>query len=139
MKTKRNVVHTVIALLLAVCFVGGVSAPSFAAMPEDTVQPCIVGASGVDAGLSISSSGQATCVGRVSLRSGYKASLTLYLQKSSDGKTWKTQKTWTGSGSAISKTQYVSSGYKYRTRLTAKIYNSSGTLVDTATATSPVK
>lgn len=131
---KIFVKRSVAALLLATCFVGGVSVPTYAVNNTNLIKPYYVGASDANCTLSIVS-GKATCRGLLTLRSGYTASLTLSLQKYSDGE-WKTQKTWTGSGSAIQKPYYVSSGYTYRSKLSAKIYNSSGKYVETVTATS---
>lgn len=134
---KIYMMRGIAALLLVVCFVGETNLFAYAVDNTDTIQPYYVGTSGIGCSLSISS-GKATCKGYVYLYSGYTSSLTLNLQKYSDG-SWKTLKTWTGSGNSIEKPYYVSSGYQYRVTFTAKVYNSSGTLVDNITRTSPTK
>lgn len=135
---KTHMMHGIAALLLVVCFVGGIHPPAYAMDNTDSIQPYYVGTSGAGCSLSISS-GKANCKGYVYLYSGYTSSLTLKLQKSSNGTSWSTLQTWTSSGSSIEKPYYVSSGYKYRVTLTAKVYNSSGTLVDNITRTSATK
>lgn len=53
-----------------------------------------------------------------------------------NGSSWTTLKTWTASGtsySGVDEVWAVSSGYKYRVYAIFRIYNSSGTLVETAT------
>jgi len=66
------------------------------------------------------------------------ANLTMELQQLNGGK-WTTIKSWDTSGSGtvyLDKTWYVSPGYSYRVYTTAKVYNSSGILLETAFATS---
>lgn len=91
------------------------------------------GLSRLGADLSISS-GSATCTGTATTVSGYTCDATLRLQRYTNSK-WKNVKTWTLSGKTnrFSETYYVTSGYEYRLEITADVYNSSGTLVDTAT------
>lgn len=79
----------------------------------NTIQPYYVGASNVGCSLSIAS-GIATCQGYVTLKSGYTASSTLKLQRSTNGTSWTTLQTWNGSGTIPNKTRSVSSGYKFR-------------------------
>jgi len=94
--------------------------------------------SSISAGLSISSSGKSTCTGSVTpSSSSYTSKLTVGLQKST-GSGWSTIKTWTASGRGSAGADlvsyyYVSNG-TYRVSSTAKIYNASGTLLETETA-----
>lgn len=89
----------------------------------------------MSAGLSINSSGKATCAGSVTPSNDtYTADMTVSLEKST-GNGWSTIKSWTGSGTGyfgvvIDAYYYVTSG-TYRVCTTAKIYNSSGTLLET--------
>lgn len=89
----------------------------------------------MSAGLSISSSGKATCAGSVTPSSDtYTADMTVSLEKSTSNG-WSTIKSWTGSGTgyvgvAIEAYYYVTSG-TYRVCTTVNIYNSSGTLLET--------
>lgn len=130
------------ALLLTMCIIGGFQAPVLAYYYNEgdigTIQPCYVGVNSSSCSLSISS-GTATCKGTVNLKSNYTASLTLKLQRSTDGNSWTTLKTWSATGTSISKSSGVSSGYKYRATLNVKVYNSSGTQVDNFTVKSATK
>ena len=83
--------------------------------------------------LSISSGGLATCEGTVTVSSGHTCDATLEMQRK-EGSTWRTIKTWTSSGRANSfnKSYYVVSDYSYRLKLTADVYNSNGTLVESS-------
>ena len=61
--------------------------------------------------------------------------LTMELQRSRDDTSWDTVKTWDTSGSGtiyLDKDWYVTSGYSYRVHVTAEVYSSNGTLVETA-------
>lgn len=71
--------------------------------------------------LTISSAGEATCTGKVTLRNGYTAKLTVELKQ--DGNVIKT---WTASGSGNVSgggTYYVTTGHEYVVTTTAKIYD----------------
>ena len=84
--------------------------------------------------LTISSNGNASCLGDVSMKAGYDSEITLALQKSTNGRTWSNVASWTGSGSEkLTKSRFVTSGYDYRCKLTVKVYNSSGNYVTTYT------
>lgn len=86
-------------------------------------------------GLSINSSGKATCIGNVTLyNNSYSTNLTVQLQKSTSSG-WTTIQTWTSSGTGIAGTEmveyyYVVSG-TYRVCATSRVYNSSGSLIET--------
>jgi len=57
---------------------------------------------------------------------------------SSAGSAWTTLKNWTASGTtyaSLNKVWAVNSGYKYRVYATFRIYDSNGTIVETATNT----
>lgn len=85
-------------------------------------------------GLSINSSGKATCVGLASAYdNSHTTKLTVELQKST-GNGWSTIKTWSASATGISiasieENYYVVHG-TYRVCATAKIYNASGRLLE---------
>jgi hypothetical protein len=101
----------------------------------------IVGGKKFFASLSINSDGEALCTSSASVVSGYTGNLKLELQRSTDEKNWTTIQSWTTSGSvtlSIKKYRYVTSGYSYRVKATFSTY-SDGSLVETATANSPVQ
>jgi len=86
-------------------------------------------------GLSINSSGKATCVGLASAYdNSHTTKLTVELQKST-GSGWSTIKTWSASATGVSiadieENYYVVRG-TYRVCATAKVYNTSGNLLET--------
>lgn len=128
------------SLLLASCMISGIQNHAFASdirQPE-IVEPLYVGVISRSCVLSISS-GVATCKGTVNLKSNYSANLTMKLQRSANGTSWTTLQTWSGTGTSLTKSRSISSGYKYRCTFNIKVYNSSGTLVDNITATSAIK
>lgn len=103
------------------------------------IAPCYTGTSFISTDLSISSTGKASCSGVISLYSNYTATLTMKLQQY-NGSYWTTIQTWSTSDSkSLSKSYYVSSGYSYRVVTSAKVYNSSGTYVETPSVTSATK
>ncbi len=90
---------------------------------------------GIDVGLNISSSGRADCYSQVVLdNTSDTAELTMELQRSNGGNSWRTIKTWSTSGSdtvTLDKDWYVTSGYTYRVHITVDVYTSSGSFAET--------
>lgn len=131
---KVKIVKRVLSMLMTVALLtSGINA--FAG----EVSPRYTGTSTIVTDLSISSTGKATCAGTVVLYSGYTATLTMKLQQY-NGSYWTTIQTWSTSDSkSLSKSYYVSSGYSYRVVTSAKVYNSSGTYVETPSVTSATK
>lgn len=90
-----------------------------------------VGVQNVGNYLSING-GIANCKYYVVLQSGYKADVTTILQKY-NGSSWVEVTSWSHSKVSqvdTTKTRAVVSGYKYRIKTYANIYNSSGKYVD---------
>jgi len=89
----------------------------------------------LSSGLSINSSGKATCAGLASAyNSSHTTKLTVELQKSS-GSGWSTIKSWSASATGtsiadIEESYYVVRG-TYRVCATAKVYNASNVLLET--------
>ena len=83
-------------------------------------------------GLTLNSGGRLTCVGETSTRSGYRAGITIDLQKNTNG-SWNTIKSWSKTSTTdyayLSNDWYVVSG-TYRLQLTHTAYTSSGSLVE---------
>lgn len=79
--------------------------------------------------------GMADCSATVSASStSYDVELTVELQQNRSG--WDTIKTWTDSGARYASAGgnwYVASGYDYRVKATATVYNSSGREIESAT------
>ena len=113
---------------------------SFSAHAEDDIQLCYTLTSDISAALSISG-GTATCSGKILMRSGSSASMTMKLQQKVDNK-WTTIATWTTSGKApsvsLSKSKSVSKGYSYRVYVSGTVKNGSDP-AETPSKTSSIK
>ena len=143
---KKKIAKRLTSLILALCMIG-ICLPAAMATDVDINDPDSVVSRliGVHSGIvsiDITSSGRSICYGDVTLKSGYTANLTLYLQRSSDGESWKSIKNWSTSGSGeliLEKTYYVVPGYKYRTATAVNVFDSDGVQVETVTKFSGVK
>lgn len=138
--------------LISLMMVGGLlltPTTAFAAsvqMPtEATLQtPRYAYISMIALGLTIGKSGQASCTANVELYPGYKADVTMNLQKQNSSETsWDTIKTWTGSGEGalgidLYKTYWVDRG-TYIVEAIVEVKNSSGRVIETQTSYSPIK
>lgn len=96
----------------------------------------------MSAGLNISSFGQATCSGAVSVRPGYNVSLTINLLKF-ENNSWTTIKSWIHTGSGVvgvneSETYWVDHG-TYMTEIVAYVTDSSGKYIESPSATSLIR
>lgn len=133
---KKRITSGILILVLVLTSVA--SAVSATAPSSEAIQPRWTRIYSLKAFLDISSSGRADCSSKVMLKnSSDSAELTMSLQRSSNGTSWTTVKTWTDSGQgsiSVDGSWYVLSGYYYRVKAAVKVYNSSGTLVESATA-----
>ena len=96
----------------------------------------------MSAKLNISSYGQATCTGTVSVRPGYNVRLTIELLKM-ENNSQTSIKSWVHTGSGVlgvneSETYWVDHG-TYTTKITAYVTDSNGNYVESPTATSLIK
>lgn len=125
MKFKR-LVTIMLTLSLAVSLV---AFPVAAVDYSDVVAPLYIGLEDVTADLAISSNGYANCSGSAYVANGYNATVVMELQQ-------KNVKRWSKSGGYVSMNESyrVSSKYYYRVAVTAKVYNSSGSLVESKTS-----
>lgn len=130
----------VCALLLALFCVCSTSLSVLALEePPITVTPLYTGLVNVQAYLSISGSGKASCTASARLRSGYTGTVTMELQRSTNKTSWSTIQPWTSSGSGtveLSKSYYVTPGYYYQVYVTVQVKTTSGSYVETAYKTS---
>lgn len=127
----------IFAAILTIVMLAVMAVPAFAAVPENTVvSPQYTYIQSNYANLTINeSTGGATCTSSCYATSGYTVSIECKLQRYT-GTSWSTVKTWTTSANryaSISQTWTVPSGYTYRVYSTFRIYNSSGTLLETGT------
>ena len=107
-----------------------------AVIDSPEISPQYTGVARIKATLEVSDTGYATCYGTVTPNDGYSVDFTLQLKR--DGVAIKT---WNNSGTStlsIDKGYYLTPGYDYQVVATAKVKNSSGTIVETATAKSVV-
>ena len=124
---KRNV-GKLCTILLALCMVIITASARYSTI------------SYLNANLSVSGSGYASCSGTCNVEYGYTAEVTLELQQK-NGTTWKTIMDWSDSGRRVSfdKGQFISRGYDYRLKISADIYDSDGDLVEDATSYSTIE
>jgi len=132
---KKVVCTLLIATMMALSVIPAYAADVPNLSSESTLSPNFIAIMSMSAGLDIKSSGKVTCSGLVTPSSRtYSAELTVSLQKSTNNG-WSTVRSWTATGEVydgayVDTHYYVTSG-TYRVRSTAKIYNSSGTLLET--------
>lgn len=115
----KKTFRRVLALVSAISILLSATVMASAAQPP-VIEPMYTGISSLSAGLAISSTGLATCVGRVYNDGDYDVTLTIALQQ--DGETIKS---WTVDTDValnnITKYQYVMSGHDYQVVVTAII------------------
>jgi len=119
-KTTRSIVSLLLLLSVLVIGIGTAQATQ--------VQPRYTGVAMITSSLNISATGGAVCDGSATVRSGYKANLTVELKR--DGTTIKT---WTASGTGLidaGGTYYVTSGHTYVVTTTVTVYDSNGRFVE---------
>lgn len=129
---KRKIRSIIPAFMLLVAF-----ACNLIVVQASEVMPLYIGIGTISTGLTISDTGRAVSDGKVILRSGYTADVTVELKQ--DGTT---VKTWTSSGSmtvSAGGTYYVASGHLYIVKTTADVYDSEGNWVETQTGYSQAK
>lgn len=132
---KRVKLSSILCMALILCLM--ISMAYAAAPAEDPVQPQFIKIVHLITDFTVSSSGYADCYSKVTLdNSSDTAELKMELQRSTDEKDWETIKDWSTSSkysAKLDKGWYVLSGYYYRIHITANVYSSSGSLVDSAT------
>lgn len=140
---KKRTFTYVLALITIVCLL---ASSASAAAPDtlngDTIQRRLTYIHSLATTVKISDSGQAICQGRATLNAiTNSASLTMKLQRSSNGSSWTTLKTWTATDTGtifMEESWPVAPGYYYQTVVTAEAYTSSGSVAETVTASSAV-
>ena len=123
---KAKTMRRLLCVLLSVALLA--SGMSVAAV--DIPTPYYDATASITAGLTISSSGLASCSGSIMLSSsGNSATLTMKLQQyTSSG--WTTIGSWSTQTTRLYKNQYVVHGYYYRVVCSANVYSSSGTYIE---------
>ncbi len=96
----------------------------------------------ISAQLSITG-GTAQAFGDITPEGSRHTSIIVRLQKETSPGMWTTVAYWTGSNASGSSeaggTRTISSGYNYRVYVVGKVYDSSGSVIETGTAYSPVQ
>lgn len=121
----KKLIHSTIPALLLLSLLLG----SFSTAQAAGVTPRYTGIASITSGLTISSTGKATCNGNSIIWDDYTADIAVELKQ--DGTTIKT---WTSSGSEIVSaggTYYVKSGHTYVVTTTVTVYDSTGNVLDT--------
>lgn len=131
---------TTFTSILVICLALLLCVNALANVPE-SIELRYTHLSGLTANLSISGT-TAQVSGRITPKNGQKTTLTVKLQQKVDGR-WKTIATWSDSSSSgtsdiISK-KSVDKGYAYRAYATGKVYNSAGSVIETASKASATK
>lgn len=129
----------VFSIFFAILMLAVMAVPASATASEDPgVSPRYTYIKSNSVNLTIDqSTGVATCTSTCYATSGYTVTIVCKLQRYT-GTTWGTIKTWNTSADRyanISETWPVSSGFTYRVYSIFRIYNASGTLLETATST----
>lgn len=133
-KIRMKKTFVLVIVLTIILSFGTHSLATINEMPTNNIVPMYTNIANFGAALEIDSLGIATCEGILTHRL-YDGSceLTMKLQKLGTDKSWNTIATWSAEGTTkCSDYQYkaVSRG-TYRVAVTAKVYNSSGSLVET--------
>ena len=132
-KKKRAISMLVACAVISTCF-----APTSLAVYEkpvfeqDLIEPRYEVISFISATLSISGAGKADCHSSVRVKSGYSVDLKAELQQNK-GSGWSTIHDWAASGKnrvEVMGPWYVLSGYSYRLKVTATVYDSNGNFVE---------
>ena len=125
------------ALLIIVTILCAIAAPASATTIDNIVQPRWTYLNSVYAYLDINWLGVATCEGRATARDFVNVEVVVRLQQLKDTG-WATIKSWTSTGTltaSASGSYAVYKGYTYRVSVTGYVYDASGKLVETGTAT----
>lgn len=127
--------HALTLFLCLLLLVSPLIPTAAATMQDEGIQLHYTRIWGIDVGLNISLSGRADCYSQVVLDdTSDTAELTMELQRSNGGNSWRTIKTWSTSGSdtvTLDKDWYVTAGYTYRVYATVNVYTASGNLAET--------
>lgn len=132
MKTK--LIRRLLCVLLTLSLLSS-GLTAFAANEYEPM-PCYNSTLSIAANLSISSSGLASCSGNIRFSdSSASANVVMKLQRYKNS-SWSTVATWSANdATSLSKTRYVTGDYYYRVVFSATVY-SSGTYVESPSATS---
>ena len=98
----------------------------------------------IDATLSISSDGTASCLGLIRPQSGSTKSSIAVKLKQLVGSVWITKATWTGSGNgyagvSVKGTKKTDPGYSYKVVITGTVFDLNGNALETVSKETPVK
>lgn len=124
----------VLSLVLIVTLLTMLAVPAMAAETDNGVSPRFTYISKVSTGLSISNIGVASCTANGCAPGVASVKITCRLQQYKNG-SWTTIRTWTGTGTniaSVAQSVAVYSGYTYRTYTSFYVYNSAGSIIETA-------
>ncbi len=138
---KHRILTRILAAALAFTLLG-TTASAAVAPEENIVQPRFLTVASIVAEREMTFPGLIDCYSDVTLNNlSYTATLKMELQRSSNGTTWTTLKSWNTSGTsfvALDKSWYVLPGYQYQVKATVEVRNSAGTHLETVTKYSAI-
>lgn len=130
---KNRKIKQLISFLIIVCMsIGYVGVSALATEISDVeVSPYNIAVTNTYYDFNIDDSGNASCYGRVSVRTGYTVKLIMQLQKK--GSMWVTVQSWNDTGTGfvvLDKEHVVDGGNKYRLMLIYNAYDANGNVVE---------
>ena len=139
-KTIALIMATVLGLSTVTAMAAEKEDSSLNAIGETTIMPRYIAITDTDTDLILINSTTLNCYGYTCVQQGYKANVTVELQRR--GSTWTTIRTWTATGglSAAVDQNYTnySSSYKYRVKVTHKSLDSNGNVLESVTTYSSI-
>lgn len=140
---KKLIVLMMVMSIVFTCLSASMALTLIEIQPIE-IQPFYTDTSSITAALTIDSSGNASCSGKVKPTSASSStSITVRLMQKS-GNTWSEVKSWSASktganGASAGGSVKVTKGYTYQVRVAGKVYNSGGTLLESPTKNSNEK
>jgi len=134
----KQKVLSIFLMFAVICSFAMITEPAQASDSGILCWACIRNAG---AGLSITSSGYATCTGSLT-HSGSSGKVQVTLQRYQNS-AWTAIKSWsdsrTGAICGVTGNYYITKGYSYRVKVSVYVYNSSGSLLESDTVYSSTK
>ena len=127
----------VFAILFTIIMLFSMAIPAYAALPDPPASPQFTYITSYDVDLTINrATGTASCSATCHASNASRVEIEYKLQQYT-GSYWKTIKTWTSYGTTsvyFSNSSTVTSGNNYRGKATYRVYDSSGKLLESGSA-----
>lgn len=136
-KTKRLFMVMLMVMALAISPNSIVRAEDTDVNYDDEIALAYTNLSSISASIAVSSNGIASCTGNVTVSKNLNSRVYISLLKSSSSGAYSRINVWAQSYSgkglkSLTKSMNVSKGYKYRIKVEVRIYNSAGSVIETA-------